>query len=104
MFRVRTHRVLIRWRCAAARWKVEVHSFPTRRRTPPTDIGKYFSEPDEKKCSINYETHFTMERISCEGRGCPAHDGSLSNGFLPDAFFGMMHYWFGATLKTCQEG
>ena len=53
MFRVRTHRVLIRWRRAAARWKVEVRSFPTRRRTPLTDIEKYFSEPDEKKCSIN---------------------------------------------------
>ena len=52
MFRVRTHRVLIRWRRAAARWKVEVHSFPTRRRTPPTDIGKYFPEPDEKSVRL----------------------------------------------------
>ena len=53
------------WHCyrllrATVRYKVEVRSFPTHRRTPPTDIGKYFSEPDEKKCKFNYDTHFIM--------------------------------------------
>ena len=62
MFHVRSSRVLIRWRRAAARWKVEVRSFPTRHHTPPKDIGKYFSEPDEKKCTINYDTHFKKVR------------------------------------------